>query len=169
MLNYGSIAAKGCGLLSVKSVHCNKHLHTCLHWRKYKYRLKGQCHENFCLRWLFNPSSSPVPPLVPLEPFRFFLKKFAKIMAKGTASVIDNGGKYTAGIVVTSSRGILYIFFGGLECVGYSFAYVAHLWFLRDVLIRTQSIYCRSKLARYRLSHPSLYVKSCPFMVLNIK
>ncbi len=30
-------------------------------------------------------------------------------------------------------------FFGGLECVGHSFAYVAHLWFLRDVWIRTQS------------------------------
>jgi hypothetical protein len=26
-------------------------------------------------------------------------------------------------------------FFGGLECVGHSFAYVAHLWFLRDVRI----------------------------------
>jgi hypothetical protein len=31
----------------------------------------------------------------------------------------------------------LYIF-GGLECVGQSFAYVAHFEFLRDVLIRTQ-------------------------------
>jgi hypothetical protein len=30
-------------------------------------------------------------------------------------------------------------FFGGLECVGHSFAYVAHFWFLRDVWIRTQS------------------------------
>ncbi len=30
-------------------------------------------------------------------------------------------------------------FFGGLECVGHSFAYVAHLWFLRDVGIPTQS------------------------------
>jgi hypothetical protein len=30
------------------------------------------------------------------------------------------------------------IFFGGLECVGHSFAYVAHLVFLRDVWIRTQ-------------------------------
>ena len=29
----------------------------------------------------------------------------------------------------------LYIF-GGLECVGYSFAYVAHFVFLRDVWIR---------------------------------
>ncbi len=32
-----------------------------------------------------------------------------------------------------------YFFFGGLECVGHSFAYVAHLWFWRDVWIRTQS------------------------------
>jgi hypothetical protein len=30
-------------------------------------------------------------------------------------------------------------FFGGLVWVGHSFAYVAHLWFLRDVWIRTQS------------------------------
>jgi hypothetical protein len=29
------------------------------------------------------------------------------------------------------------IFFGGLECVGHSFAYVAHFVFLRDVWIRT--------------------------------
>jgi hypothetical protein len=29
-------------------------------------------------------------------------------------------------------------FFGGLECVGHSFAYVAHFGFLRDVRIRTQ-------------------------------
>jgi hypothetical protein len=29
-------------------------------------------------------------------------------------------------------------FFGGLECVGHSFTYVAHFVFLRDVRIRTQ-------------------------------
>ncbi len=28
----------------------------------------------------------------------------------------------------------LLLFFGGLECVGHSFAYVAHFVFLRDVL-----------------------------------
>ncbi len=57
-------------------------------------------------------------------------------------------------------------FFGGLECVGHFFAYVAHLWFLRD----SNPEYCRSKLARYRLSHPSLleefrfkYLESVPF------
>ncbi len=27
--------------------------------------------------------------------------------------------------------------FGGLECAGQSFAYVAYLWFLKDVWIRT--------------------------------
>jgi hypothetical protein len=32
----------------------------------------------------------------------------------------------------------LVYFFGGLECVDYSFAYVAHFVFLRDVRIRTQ-------------------------------
>ncbi len=37
-------------------------------------------------------------------------------------------------------------FFGGLECVGHSFAYVAHLWFLRDVWIWTQS----TAVARWR-------------------
>ncbi len=30
------------------------------------------------------------------------------------------------------------LFFGGLQCVGHSFAYVAHFVFLRDVWIRTQ-------------------------------
>jgi hypothetical protein len=30
------------------------------------------------------------------------------------------------------------IFFGGLECVGHSFAYVAHFVFLGDVWLRTQ-------------------------------
>jgi hypothetical protein len=32
------------------------------------------------------------------------------------------------------------IFFCGLECVGHSFAYVAHFVFLRDVWIRTQRV-----------------------------
>ncbi len=34
----------------------------------------------------------------------------------------------------------LYVFFGGLEGVGHSFAYVAHFVFLRDVWIRTQRV-----------------------------
>jgi hypothetical protein len=38
----------------------------------------------------------------------------------------------------------LYIF-GGLECVGHSFAYVAHFVFLRDVWIRTQRVAVASR------------------------
>jgi hypothetical protein len=30
-------------------------------------------------------------------------------------------------------------FFGGMECVGHPYAYVAHFVFLRDVWIRTQT------------------------------
>ncbi len=41
------------------------------------------------------------------------------------------------------------ILFEGLECVCYSFAYVAHLVFLRDVGIRTK------RATGYQLSHPS--------------
>jgi hypothetical protein len=51
----------------------------------------------------------------------------------------------------------LSIFWGGggvLECVGHSFAYVAHFEFLRDVWIRTQRAAVASK--RDKLSHPSL-------------
>ena len=46
-------------------------------------------------------------------------------------------------------------FFGGLECVGHSFAYVAHLWFLRDVWIRTQSAAVASWRATGLAIHPS--------------
>ncbi len=46
-------------------------------------------------------------------------------------------------------------FFGGLECVGHSFAYVAHLWFLRDVWIRTQSADVASWRATDLATHPS--------------
>ncbi len=46
-------------------------------------------------------------------------------------------------------------FFGGLECVGHSFAYVAHLWFLRDVWIRTQSAAVASWRATDLATHPS--------------
>ncbi len=53
----------------------------------------------------------------------------------------------------------LYIFFGGgLECVGHSFAYVAHLWFLRDVWIRTQSTAVASWHATDLATHPSIYM-----------
>ncbi len=46
-------------------------------------------------------------------------------------------------------------FFGGLQCVGHSFAYVAHLWFLRDVWIRTQSTAVASWRATDLATHPS--------------
>ncbi len=45
--------------------------------------------------------------------------------------------------------------FGGLECVGHSFAYVAHLLFLRDVWIRTQSAAVASWRATDLATHPS--------------
>ncbi len=48
-------------------------------------------------------------------------------------------------------------FFGGLECVGHSFAYVAHLWFLRDVWIRTQSTAVASWRATDLATHASLF------------
>ncbi len=47
-------------------------------------------------------------------------------------------------------------FFGGLECVGHSFAFVAHLWFLRDVWIRTQSTAVASWRATDLATHPSM-------------
>jgi hypothetical protein len=50
---------------------------------------------------------------------------------------------------------ILFVyFFGGLECVGHSFAYVAHLSFLRDVCIRTQSSAVASWRATDLATHP---------------
>jgi hypothetical protein len=39
------------------------------------------------------------------------------------------------------------IFFGGLECVGHSFAYVAHFVFMRDAWIRTQRAVVASRCA----------------------
>jgi hypothetical protein len=46
-------------------------------------------------------------------------------------------------------------FLGGLECVGHSFAYVAHLRFLRDVWIRTESAAVASWRATDLATHPS--------------
>ncbi len=48
----------------------------------------------------------------------------------------------------------LCIFFGGLECVGHSFAHVAHIVFLRYGL-HSNPKSCRSKQARYQLSYSS--------------
>jgi hypothetical protein len=59
------------------------------------------------------------------------------------------------------SRFLLSNFFDGLECVGHSFAYVAHFVFLRDVWIRTQRAAVASWLATNlatnlpKLSRPS--------------
>jgi hypothetical protein len=39
---------------------------------------------------------------------------------------------------ICEGRTIIYLKFGGLECVGHSFGYVAHVVFLRYVWIRTQ-------------------------------
>ncbi len=49
---------------------------------------------------------------------------------------------------------IFVYFFSGLECVGQSFAYVAHFVFLRDVWIRTQ----RANVAR----RPTISRHLCP-------
>jgi hypothetical protein len=49
-------------------------------------------------------------------------------------SMYETSAKYTAYISILRIR----FFFGRLECVGHSFAYVAHFVFLRDVRIRTQ-------------------------------
>ncbi len=46
------------------------------------------------------------------------------------------------------------LFFGGLECVGHFFTYVAHLWFLRDVWIRTQSAAVATWRATDLATHP---------------
>jgi hypothetical protein len=65
-------------------------------------------------------------------------------------------------------RHFIVYFFGGLEFVGHSFAYVAHLLFLRDVWIRTQSTAVASwratDLATHpsQLIHPSLYLATHP-------
>jgi hypothetical protein len=41
--------------------------------------------------------------------------------------------------------------FGGLECVGHSFAYVGHLVFLREIWIRTQR--AASRRANFLTTH----------------
>jgi hypothetical protein len=57
--------------------------------------------------------------------------------------------------LVSLQKNIFCIFFGGLECVGHSFAYVAHFVFLRDGWIRTQRAAVSSKQVRYQLIHTS--------------
>jgi hypothetical protein len=55
----------------------------------------------------------------------------------------DPGGSKTCGSAdripnTEASIAIFIYFFGGLQCVGHSFAYVAHFVFLRDVWIQSQ-------------------------------
>ncbi len=52
-------------------------------------------------------------------------------------------------------------FFAGLECVGHSFAYVAHFVFLRDVWIRTQ----RAAVASRRATNLALHN---PYICLSL-
>ncbi len=58
---------------------------------------------------------------------------------------------------VANRRAINLYFFGGLECVGLSFAYVAHFCIFERCLDSNPES-CRSKQARYQLSHPSLHI-----------
>ncbi len=48
---------------------------------------------------------------------------------------------------------LFFIFFGGLECVGHSFSYVAHLVFLRDVWSRTLRAAAASRSATNLATH----------------
>jgi hypothetical protein len=48
---------------------------------------------------------------------------------------------------------IFVYFFGGLECVGHSFAYFAHFVFLRDVWVRPQRAAVASKRATSLATH----------------
>jgi hypothetical protein len=54
-------------------------------------------------------------------------------------------------------------FFGGLECVGHSFAYFAHLWFLWDAWIRTQSAAVANWRATDLATHPYNLATNPPF------
>ncbi len=52
-----------------------------------------------------------------------------------------------------STRFFLYIFWGGLECAGHSFAYIANFVFLKDVWIRTQRATGASRRATNLATH----------------
>jgi|688.fasta_scaffold308345_1 hypothetical protein len=56
---------------------------------------------------------------------------------------------------------ILFYFFGGIDCVGHSFACVAHFVSFERCLDSNPDS-CRSKQASYQLSHPS------PFLVTHL-
>jgi hypothetical protein len=65
-------------------------------------------------------------------------------------------------LVITQYYSFLYIFWWA-TVLGYSYPFVAHFLFLKDVLIRTQS--CRSKQARYQLSQP--YPSSFTYILIT--
>ncbi len=81
---------------------------------------------------------------------RIYRPSFRENIPKCSFSIIENGlifaktGSINSGTVEK---------FGGLECVGYSFAYVAYFVFLRDVWIWTQ----RTAVARRRASNLSTH------------
>ncbi len=56
-------------------------------------------------------------------------------------------------------------FFGGLECVGHSCAYVAHFCIFEKCL-DSNSESCGSKQVRYQLSLPFIVLKACRFFAL---
>jgi hypothetical protein len=66
--------------------------------------------------------------------------------------MIDHVTVYTVWAFVKSMRFFVYVF-GGLECVGHSFAYVAHFVFLGDVWIGTQRAAVASKWATNLANH----------------
>ncbi len=70
---------------------------------------------------------------------------------------------YTLIDIIYSCIDFLVYFFGGLECVGYSFAYVAYLWFLREVLILTRSaVVASGRATNLANGHPFPYLAIRP-------
>ncbi len=56
-------------------------------------------------------------------------------------------------VFLSFSKNYFFVFFGGLECVGHSFAYAAHFVFLRDVWIRTQRTAVASRFSTNLVTH----------------
>jgi hypothetical protein len=85
------------------------------------------------------------------------VKKFINARIKSTPIVRWFGAIFRYSMVFLAPNVFVFFvyFFGGLECVGHSFAYVAHLWFLRDIWIRTQSAAVASWRATDLATHPS--------------